>query len=278
MLTVYIDESYNQRTFCVAGWLCSDDEWGTVETRWKQRVEHERAVSRKKRQKPISRFKASDCANLGGEFRGWKQERQIRFTKKLIEIIGQSEPIGFAVTAGLGDFISGYPQQENQRLRGCYYFCMMAAFLDIGDWMARRHPNQKVTVIYDRGNVSEWAAQAAFASMKNDGGYEPRKYFVSAAPMGWEECVPLQSADLLAYEAFRLVDGKLMGNTELRRSLQGIIGHGVQMRVRSYQPDAFRKLAAMQGIMNEAQGNPTVDLRQVMNLIKSEGKRDKVSL
>lgn len=277
LLTAYMDESYNKRTFCVGGWLCSDEEWGTVERRWIERIKHESRISVKKRLRPVRRFHASDCATFGGDFRGWNQVRQVRLMKKLIGIIGDSKPVGIATTAQLGDFVSGYPNQEEQRHRGCYFFCMMACLLMIGDWMSQRLPNERVTVIYDRGKISEWAAQKAFSSMMDDMGWESRKYFVSMAPMGWENCALLQTADLLAYEGYKAIDRRALGTLELRQSLESIIGHGVPIRVQSYQTDAFQKLAGMQRIMNEAQGNPSVNLKQVMNLVKAGWKRDKLN-
>ena len=143
--------------------------------------------------------------------------------------------------------------------------------------MSEQFPKERVTIIYDRGNISEWAAQKAFSSMKNDLRYEPRKYFVTIAPMGWEDCAPLQVADLLAYEGYKVIDRKMLGSLELRRSLESIIGHGVPLRVQSYRPDAFRKSATMQKVMEEAQGNPTVNLRKVMDLVQGEWRRDRLS-
>jgi hypothetical protein len=276
VLTAYFDESYNKRTFCVGGWLCPDDEWTKIVNRWMLRIRHENQISRKQNLRAVTRFHASDCATFGGEFRGWDQARQVGLMKKLTEIIRRSKPIGIATSAQLGDFVSGYPGHEQQRHRGCYFFAMMACLLMLGDLMSEQFQKERVTIIYDRGNISEWAAQKAFSSMKNDLRYEPRKYFVTIAPMGWEDCAPLQVADLLAYEGYKVIDRKMLGSLELRRSLESIIGHGVPLRVQSYRPDAFRKLATMQKVMEEAQGNPTVNLRKVMDLVQGEWRRDRL--
>lgn len=255
--------------------MCSDEEWREIGRRWEERIRYERQISFKKHQRLISRFHASDCSTFNGDFRGWSQPRQVRLMKKLIEIIGQSKPVGIAVTAQLGDFISGYPDQEKQRHRGCYFFCMMAVLLLIGDWLQARLPGERVAIVYDRGTLSDWGAQKAFTCMKADGGWNNRNSFVSMAPIGWEECVPLQAADLLAYEGYKVVDRYNPEKTELRRSLESIIGHGVPIQVQTYQPDAFQKLAGMQMIMSEAQGNPSTDLRRVMDLVKSQWGRDR---
>jgi hypothetical protein len=197
--------------------------------------------------------------------------------KKLTEIIGQSKPVGFAVVAQLGDFISGYPHQKELRHKGCYFFCMMALFILISDWIAERMADEQVAVIYDRGKLSEWAALKAFASMKADSGWDSRKYFLSATPRGWEECIPLQAADLLAYEGYKVVDRQNIENVGLRRSLESIIGHGVPIQVQTFQPNAFKKLAGMQKIMNQAQENPSANLRTVMNAVKSEWAKDRAT-
>jgi hypothetical protein len=39
--------------------------------------------------------------------------------------------------------------------------------------------------------------------MMNDPTFRGKSLFSTIAPMGWEDCVPLQPADMLAYETFR---------------------------------------------------------------------------
>lgn len=96
----YVDESYNQTSFCVGGWLAVYYSWTDIETAWKQRIDHENRMSVKKGFPPISRYHATDCANLKNEFeesKGWSIPRQILMCKRLCKIIGQQRPAGIVV-------------------------------------------------------------------------------------------------------------------------------------------------------------------------------------
>jgi hypothetical protein len=42
-----------------------------------------------------------------------------------------------------------------------------------------------------------------FNVMMNDSTFRGKDLFSTIAPMGWEDCVPLQPADMLAYETFK---------------------------------------------------------------------------
>ncbi|HME33453.1 MAG TPA: hypothetical protein VKG65_11920, partial [Terriglobales bacterium] len=64
MLTAHLDESYNNRTMALGGWLGDDGTWKDIESAWIQRIDFENRVSAKRGLKPISRYHASDCANL----------------------------------------------------------------------------------------------------------------------------------------------------------------------------------------------------------------------
>src|SRR5437762_10419019 len=86
VLTLYLDESYNNRTMCLGGWLADSEKWAAIENAWNERLEYERRISVKKGQIPISRYHASDCASLQSEYRGWSRNRQILFAKRLLQI------------------------------------------------------------------------------------------------------------------------------------------------------------------------------------------------
>jgi hypothetical protein len=269
VLTAHFDESYNKQCFCVGGWLASDDDWSNIGRQWRKEIKRASQMSVRNGLRTIKRFHASDCATFGGDFRGWDQTRQVALMQKLTGMIGTNKPIGFVVSAQLGDFVRGYPGHEEERHKACYFFCLLNCFLLIGDFMHEHFPEERVTIIYDRGKISEAGAPLAFSSMKNDKAWEPRKYFVTSAPMGWERCTPLEVADLLAYEGFKYTINAKIGSIEMRRSLQQIVGSGVTIYSQSYKSDAFEKLSAVQKIMNAAQTNPTLDLRKIMSLTKT---------
>lgn len=249
MLTAYLDESYNNRTFCVGGWLASVPEWNTIEKQWIQRVEYERRKSIEKGFPPISRYHASDCSSLKGEFdvsKGWDVTRQIKFSKRLLAILAKHKPLGIVVGGSVDDYLRHLTSdtKEKQWQAGLYYFSIMVVMDQIAQIMKAYFPREKVTIYYDRGKFSSMADRA-FRSLKDD----PRnsdisKYFVTMGPMGWEDCVPLQPADLLAVEGLKRVDGSLNGKTAIRKSLQALLGGKVDLSIGHFSDKTFQALIA----------------------------------
>ena len=100
MLKAYLDESYNTRTMCVGGFLAHENVWKKIEPKWEERIAYENRKSVKMGFPPISRYHATDCANLKNEFapkKGWNIPRQIKLTKRWIEIIRQHKPAGIVM-------------------------------------------------------------------------------------------------------------------------------------------------------------------------------------
>lgn len=239
MLTAYMDESFNQRTMCVGGWLCHEQLWRRLENQWSKRVALENRRSARMGLPPISRYHASDLANLQGEYReknGWTIERQIQFAKKLIDIIGRFKPV--AITCGLWfkDLISASPEWDRDHPQdkwewAAYRLCMMTCLKLVLDTIHRspQLAGEKVAVVYEHGKFNS-AGQSAFDSTKDSPKFPNRDDLLTMAPMDWQNCALLQPADLIAYEGFKLVDRRPESVREFRKSLQRIIGTRLTVR------------------------------------------------
>jgi hypothetical protein len=98
--------------------------------------------------------------------------------------------------------------------------------MQVGSVMDQRFPRDKVTVYYDRSKQFGRIATEAFDRfMEDESAKSVSKYFISMAPMGWEDCIALQPADLIAYEGMKRVDGSLRGNDEIRKSLRALLNN-----------------------------------------------------
>jgi len=64
----YLDESYNSHLFCVGGFFAPAGMWKEISAGWRARIAYENRKSEVRRFPPISRYHATDCANLKGEF------------------------------------------------------------------------------------------------------------------------------------------------------------------------------------------------------------------
>ena len=59
--------------------------------------------------------------------------------------------------------------------------------------------------------------------MKDDPTFSYNHIFPTIAPMGWEDCVPVQPADMVAYEVFRDSKRRSIEGKEMNRSLDALV-------------------------------------------------------
>jgi hypothetical protein len=180
MFKAYLDESYNTRTVCVGGFLAHEKVWQEIEPKWKERIAYENRKSAKLGFPPISRYHATDCANLKNEFapeKGWDIPRQIKLTKRWIEIIQLHRPAGIVMGGGAADFLKNFTSDTERWREGLYYFSIIMCLYHIADLMEGTSPNEKVSVFYDRGKFAGMADLAFHSLMDDPRNAHVAKYF-----------------------------------------------------------------------------------------------------
>lgn len=245
VLKAYLDESYDNRTMCIGGWLCNEDTWNGIETKWLQRIEYERRISVKRGEDPISRYHATDCANLKREFSTWDIPRQITLTKRLIDILGRvrPKPIGIASGLPLKELRTARPDLDEKLIKqAAYYLCMCDCFRNIGEAMDENFSEERVVVLHDFSkDFNRWALEA-YEGMEHSK-FPYTSYFKSIAPGHWQDFPALQPADLIAFEGFKLTAQTKREEQDLRKSLQRVMGHGVNVYAGFYNARGLGELS-----------------------------------
>lgn len=242
MLSAYLDESYNNRTFCVGGWILPKQIGAAFEKQWNQRIEMERRNSIKKGFPPISRYHASDCNSLKGEFardKGWDEARQLRLSKRLLAIIAKHHPHGVVVGGSIEQFLRYFPDDNRRWREALYYVAISLVLNELFEIRKFHYPGEQITVLYDQGSLSA-AACRAFNSLKDDPVVSPA--FYTMGPVGWQDCSLLQPADLLAYEGMKRLDGRLTGRVAIRKSFASLLGEKVDIGVAAFTDEYYRAI------------------------------------
>ena len=60
--------------------------------------------------------------------------------------------------------------------------------------------------------------------------------------MGWEDCIPLQAADFIAYEGMKWADKSLAGSDVVRKSLRAM---KVPLTIAHFTDDNFQELSSL---------------------------------
>lgn len=207
LIVGYIDESGNNDFFTLSCILTTPTKWADIERKWRAVLRETNKALRKQKRPQISRYHAADCSSCKGEFVGWSVAEQIAFSKKLIAIIKYNMTTVMAFSVPVEDFVAVFPEHREHPERQLYgmvlKFVMTQLIHDI-EKQSEGHPLKpyKIAFIHDRSS-RDGDMLAAFNQLKEDVTFAGREHFTTIASMGWEDCIPLQAADLLAYETFK---------------------------------------------------------------------------
>jgi hypothetical protein len=233
MLVVgYIDESANNKLFTLSSILTTPAKWTDIEIKWKAVLRGTNKALRKQGRPEISRYHAADCSSCKGEFAGWCVDEQIEFSKKLIAIIKYTMATVMAYSMPLDDFVAVYPERNENPEKEMYGFLltfMMTQLIHDIEKQAGPHLRPyRIALIHDRSS-RDGDMLAAFNHMKEDVTFKGREHFTTIAPKGWEDCIPLQAADLLAYETFKDAANRISPKPRPRRkSLESLFEPNTQ--------------------------------------------------
>jgi hypothetical protein len=233
LIVGYIDESANNKVFTLSCILTTPTKWGAIERKWKTVLRDTNKKLRRQGRPEISRYHAANCSSCKGEFEGWSVDEQIEFSKKLIAIIKYNMTTVMAYSMPLDDFIAVYPERSKspeKEMYGLLLKFMMTQLIHDIEQQADGHSLKpyKIAFIHDRSN-RDGDMLSAFNQMKDDITFEGRHHFTTIASMGWEDCIPLQAADLLAYETFKDASNRISAIPRPRRkSLESLFEQDTQ--------------------------------------------------
>jgi|SRR5215469_979683 len=200
--------------------MSTGSQWLWLSLEWKRYIA---AVNRKLKSQgrpPIFRYHATDCANYINDFEGWSKHEQIDLVKGLFGILRRHPTNSIAYVTDLNDVCEVFPKHEKDRLHAGYTVLTTYVMYQIlMDCKAQDGHVKQVVLFHDR-NPYDNAMQDAFKLMVQDPEYNA--FFPSLTPMSSEHCIPLQPADLVAYEMFKEAHRKLSGRNR-RKSLEGLL-------------------------------------------------------
>jgi hypothetical protein len=147
------------------------------------------------------------------EFKNWTLPMRTKFGAKLMNIITRRKMGMVCCGIDLNALRQVFPDRDPKNHNRAYAICIQVIMVEIGHLMREWFPGDKVLLIHDRGN---WDADAlaAFNTMVGSGDWPSKDVFLSIAPMSREQSVGLQAADLIAFEAQRALQTKLIRNSE----------------------------------------------------------------
>ena len=152
-----------------------------------------------KAKRPINVFHATDCANLKGEFKGWKEEDRDPVVIRLLDVIDAANLSGVLIGIHMGEFEKAMKGRDNLRAIfgepyvACFHWVVQTiinAAIDAGN-------TERLAFVHECNDYKHQALEA-FGWIKANS--NPGKRVIGLQFAGKEDFVPLQAADILAYE------------------------------------------------------------------------------
>jgi hypothetical protein len=188
----YMDETGHskderQRFVGVAGLVAPAENWEAFERKWKQ------ALSDFK----IPYFHMKDFASRRRYYEGWSEQKRRKLLGKLLRIIATTNPFPVGAIISLDDYRSF--SAEDQKLMGDpYHFCLMGCVY-LPSWRTENDPpDVRVSIIFGEQLEFKYMAGQLLEDFKQN--YPAAKRFDPPAFGDMKEVVPLQAADIVAYE------------------------------------------------------------------------------
>ena len=195
ILTMYIDESYSHPPqpliYTIAGYISEDWRWRRFEVEW-----HKTLKTFGLNDTP---FHMKDFAHSKGVYKGWPEKKRIKFLRTLQHIIKENTIKDFAVSVVVADYDKLLPPQSNIRFGfgEPHVFTIIGCMKNIGTWQKETHRNDPMLYAFERGTTHDSMVARVFAELDD----QQRDYYrVGGIAFHGKELMPLQAADMLAYE------------------------------------------------------------------------------
>jgi hypothetical protein len=243
MLTVYCDDSGTDRDSCVAvvaGYLSNVAQWDIFMKEW----------TRALKDFGINVMHRSDLENYKGEFAKWNSARRTEFLQRLQPIIRRRTKTAFGCMVIKEDFEKYISDEIKGKVGGVYGLLAYVCLVGISQWCNQpsrqhRHP---INWVFEAGTRGRGQVDKMF-ELTHANEELRQKSRLGSWTFDGKSNIPLQSADVLAYECFKLIENEVVdkGERPVRVSMEKLVGSDKYPYLRFFQKEALEKFATEWG-------------------------------
>lgn len=195
--SAYFDESTGNGSpvYVVAGFLSQDALWAQFGKEWKEVLDEFR----------ITAFHAQHFAQRKEEFLGWEESKRQRLLAALLQIVQRRAQFGFAAVVHAQAFREVFKGKDRAEIGSVYGLCCLSCFTETGEWAKTNYQIEPIAHFFDAGNKNAGQVLKTYQEVKND--QERIDYRLGTIAFESDSVlVPLQAADLAAYELWKWLD------------------------------------------------------------------------
>lgn len=193
VLTAYIDESGTHdtsRAFSMAGYIAHSDAWEHFAVEWQKALDDFE----------IDFFHMAEYESGLGQFEGWSPELKIERLGRLIRIINDHAIASFATAILLTDYNAVITPEADKFMGGPYGLAATLNMMSLSETLNLTGAEGSIRYVYESGAVGAGQVLQVFNENEAD---PARKADLRLLSIGFEnkrQFLPLQAADILAYE------------------------------------------------------------------------------
>jgi hypothetical protein len=251
VLVGYIDESYDgsavPKVFTLSCLVSDTSMWIHFEWAWLKVLEEKNKELRSQGRKESTRFHAQDINNFAEEYKDWNGAERLAFCEQLTDVFKRHPVHIHAWEMPLDVLVEEIPETKPNPIGFAYCVLLGDVMKQIGEKTLTLYKQDVIQIHHDHckydTSLLEW-----FNLLLNDDKFAFRHRFVSITPQRWDVCVPLQPADLVAYENFKEGMRHVKGSKESKRgrmrlSLEALINlDSISGRAVALTRDGIREL------------------------------------
>jgi hypothetical protein len=171
----------------VGAYVARPRQWQELTKRWK--------VAKR----PIKVFHAVDCANFTGEFKGWTAQERDPLVIRVLDVLRESDIPGVVIGLHMDEFRKAMAGRDDLRaiFGSPYAACFQWVVQVIMNIAAELASKERIGFIHETNDYPQ-EAQESFAWVETNG--NPNRAVIGLQFADKQDYVPLQAADVLAYE------------------------------------------------------------------------------
>jgi hypothetical protein len=195
--SAYFDESTGNKSpiLVVAGFLSTDAKWMMFEREWREVLAEFKIIA----------FHAQHFAMRKGEFLDMEEAVRQSLYGKLLRIIQQRTMLGFATVMHCKEFSRVFKGNDRRDIGSMYNICCTACHLEVGEWAQKNYQIEPIAYFFDAGNKNTGEVSKTFLETQK----RPENIGYRMGTIAFEDdefVIPLQAADIAAYELWKWLD------------------------------------------------------------------------
>jgi hypothetical protein len=214
LLTVYCDESgtdAKNRVATVCGYIGQVSEWRKFEQDWTP------TLGRRPYRVKMMQHRV-DLETWHGEFtpeRGWNPYRRNAFLTELHPIIKSRTKVALGSAVIKEDWEDVMPDWLKRFFGGVYGWCAHECVVASRVWCERpiRRYKHPINWVFEKGASGQTQVAQMFAELERDPTLG-KEFRIGTLKFASKDVVPLQAADILAYEIFKQVENQIVDRGE----------------------------------------------------------------